>query len=66
MAVAGRFAAGDLVEIREPGGRVIGRGLSGFSSEDLARIAVNREEAHGLRPVVHVNDLVRARTRESK
>ncbi len=65
MAVAGRFAAGDLVEIREMTGHVIGRGLSGFSSEDLARIAVNREEAHGLRPVVHVNDLVRTRSRET-
>lgn len=64
FAVAGRFASGDLVEIRQMGGTRIGRGVCGFSSEELTRIAGDKDAAHGLRPVVHVNDFVRARDEE--
>lgn len=61
FAVAGRFASGDLVEIRQMDGTTIGRGICGFSSEELTRIAGDKDTAHGLRPVVHVNDFVRVR-----
>ncbi|WP_182050689.1 glutamate 5-kinase [Changpingibacter yushuensis] len=58
-AVAGRFGPGDMVEIRDMTGHAIARGLSGFSSEELVRIAGDRDGAQGMKPVVHVNDLVR-------
>lgn len=61
VAVAGRFVVGDLVDIRTLSGQSVGRGLTAFSSDDLARIAADKSEAHGLRPVVHANDLVRTR-----
>lgn len=61
VAVAGRFTVGDLIDIQSVDGQRIGRGLTGFSSEDLTRIAVDKESARGLRPVVHANDLVRTR-----
>lgn len=61
VAVAGRFVVGDLVEIRTLAGQIVGRGLTAFSSEDLARIAADKSQAHGLRPVVHANDLVCSR-----
>ncbi len=62
VAVAGRFVVGDLVEIRTLGGQSVGRGLTAFSSDDLVRIAADKSSAHGLRPVVHANDLVRTRS----
>ena len=61
VGVAGRFTVGDLVEIRSMAGVFLGRGLSAFASEELMRIAVDKENAHGLKPVVHANDFVRAR-----
>lgn len=61
FAVAGKFSSGDLVEIRQMDGSTIGRGVCGFSSEELTHIAGDKDFAHGLRPVVHVNDFVRAR-----
>ena len=62
VAVAGRFTVGDLVDIQSVDGQKIGRGLTGFSSEDLTRIAADKDSARGLRPVVHANDLVRIRS----
>ncbi|MCF2707097.1 glutamate 5-kinase [Arcanobacterium haemolyticum] len=56
--VAGRFEPGDLVEIYEMGGRLVARGLTNFASEELVRLAGERGSTHGMRPVVHVNDLV--------
>ena len=34
--VAGKFKRGDTLEISGPDGKVVGRGLSNFSSEDCA------------------------------
>ena len=59
--VAGRFVAGDLIEIRDMTGATIARGLSGISAEELVRVAGDRVASQGMRPVVHVNDLVRVR-----
>lgn len=59
IAVAGKFAPGDLVEIVELGGQPLARGLSGFASEELMRLAGDKTEARGMRPAVHINDLVR-------
>lgn len=59
--VAGGFVAGDLIEIRDMTGAAIARGLSGISAEDLVRVAGNKSASQGMRPVVHVNDLVRIR-----
>lgn len=61
VAVAGRFTVGDLIDIQTVDGYNVGRGLTAFSSEDLTRIAVDKESARGLRPVIHANDLVRTR-----
>lgn len=38
VEVEGEFRAGDLVEVLGPGRRVLGRGISNFSAEDLRRI----------------------------
>lgn len=58
-SVAGQFDAGDLVEIRNMAGVPIARGLSSFSSGELVRMAGNPDGTQGMKPVVHVNDLVR-------
>lgn len=64
-AVEGRFAAGDPVEVVAPGGRVVGRGLVGFSSTDLpsmcgrssAQLVAQLGERFG-HEVIHRDDLV--------
>jgi glutamate 5-kinase len=38
-AVRGRFGIGDAISCLDPNGREIARGLSSYSSDDLARIA---------------------------
>ncbi len=60
-ADAFRFHAGDLIELRDMTGTTIARGLSGISAEELVRVAGDRVASQGMRPVVHVNDLVRVR-----
>jgi glutamate 5-kinase len=72
-AVSGNFERGDAVEIADPAGRVIARGLSAYSSSDVARIMGRRsseiEQLVGFRgrdEIVHRDDLVlRAGTEES-
>lgn len=62
--VAGSFHAGALVEIQALGGGVIAKGISAYSSEELARVAVMPpRQARALKPVVHLNDLVRLASR---
>jgi glutamate 5-kinase len=64
VSTEGDFAAGDAVEIVEPGGRVIARGLVNYGRDDLARIAGRNttDAAEGFgsgfaREVVHRDDL---------
>ena len=64
-AVSGAFERGDAVEVADPDGRVIARGLSAYSSADVARIMGRRsseiEQLVGFRgrdEVVHRDDLV--------
>jgi glutamate 5-kinase len=64
-AVSGSFERGDAVDVRDPTGRVIARGLSAYSSGDVARIMGRRsgeiEKLVGFRgrdEVVHRDDLV--------
>ncbi len=61
----GEFAAGDIVDIVTPAGATFARGVSGFSADEIDRIAGKTTEA--LKPlfpdrrrleVVHRNDLV--------
>ena len=64
-AVEGRFSAGEAVEVCDPDGRVIARGLVNFDTEDVRRLAgrstlAATEElgpAYG-REVIHRDDLV--------
>lgn len=44
-SVEGRFARGDVVDIVDPEGHVIARGLSEYSIEDASRIAGRRTDA---------------------
>jgi glutamate 5-kinase len=64
-AVTGQFERGDAVDVAEPGGRVIARGLSAYSSADVQRIMGRQsreiEQLVGYRgrdEVVHRDDLV--------
>ncbi len=64
-AVEGHFRRGDCLTIRGPDGRILGRGLSAYDSEDAVRIAGHRSgeiEAllgyHGRDEMIHSDDLV--------
>jgi glutamate 5-kinase len=64
-AVTGQFERGDAVDVAEPGGRVIARGLTAYSSADVLRIMGRQsreiEQLVGYRgrdEVVHRDDLV--------
>lgn len=59
--VAGGFHAGDLIEIRDMTGETIARGLTSISAEELVRFAGDKAASQGMKPVVHVNDLVMVR-----
>jgi glutamate 5-kinase len=61
----GSFSAGDAVEVVDPGGRVIARGLSNYHVADVARLAgrstdeaVDSFGAGFAREVIHRDDLV--------
>ena len=62
----GRFTAGDTVELCDPEGRIVARGLVGYDSEELAPLVGRRLErsarlrtgAPAPRPVVRRDDLV--------
>jgi glutamate 5-kinase len=65
VAVSGRFERGDAVDVVEPGGATIARGVSAYSSEDAARlVGRNSSEFESIlgyrgRPaIIHVDDLV--------
>jgi glutamate 5-kinase len=65
IGVRGHFAPGDLVILRDPSGREIGRGLTRYSTEDVAKLAGAKSGEigarlgyHGGDEVVHRDDLV--------
>ncbi|HEX5008650.1 MAG TPA: glutamate 5-kinase [Hyphomonadaceae bacterium] len=65
VAVSGRFQRGDAVNVVDPDGAIIARGVSAYSSEDAARLAGrNSSEFESIlgyrgRPaLIHVDDLV--------
>jgi glutamate 5-kinase len=65
VAVSGRFERGDAVDVVDPGGATIARGVSAYSSEDAARlVGRNSSEFESIlgyrgRPaIIHVDDLV--------
>jgi glutamate 5-kinase len=65
VAVAGRFARGDVVRVEDRGGRELARGLSAYASTDAARIAGRKSgeiEAilgyRGRDELIHRDDLV--------
>jgi glutamate 5-kinase len=63
-AVSGRFDRGDAVDILDPDGRIIGRGISAYSSDDALRL-IGRNSAdieailgfRGRPAIIHVDDL---------
>ena len=64
-AVAGRFDRGDAVEVVDPEGRAVARGVSAYSSEDAAKlIGRNSSDIEAIlgyrgRPaIIHVDDMV--------
>lgn len=66
--VEGDFEAGDPIELRNPEGKVVARGLSGFDAADVAQmlgrssvqLRVEMDDFHA-RPVVHRDDLAPVR-----
>jgi glutamate 5-kinase len=63
--VTGQFERGDAVDVAEPGGRIIARGLSAYSSADVRRIMGRHSREietlvgyRGRDEVVHRDDLV--------
>lgn len=64
-SVAGEFRRGDVVDVRDPNGRVLARGLVAYAAEDARRIAGRKsaeiEKLLGFRgrdEMVHRDDLV--------
>jgi glutamate 5-kinase len=69
VRVEGRFERGDLVLVRDSGGRVLARGLSAYDSAEAARIIGLRssmiEQVLGYRgreELIHRNDLAMVET----
>jgi glutamate 5-kinase len=52
-SVEGRFKRGDVIQIREPSGRVIGCGLARYDHEEAGRLAGQR----GQKPLIHYDYL---------
>jgi glutamate 5-kinase len=66
-AVSGRFERGDAVDVVDPAGATIARGVSAYSSEDAARLVGRKSEEfeailgyRGRPALIHVDDLVLA------
>lgn len=69
--VAGKFKAGDVVEVLDPQGRVRARGVVSFSADELPHMLgrTTPELAQSLgpdyeRPVIHTDDMVRLEQHE--
>lgn len=59
-AVEGEFVAGDPVELVDPAGRAVGRGLVAYDARELPALLGRSTRELGLREVVHRDDLVAA------
>lgn len=64
-AVAGRFERGDAVDVIDPDGKLVARGVSAYSSEDAARLIGRKSDEfesilgyRGRPALIHVDDLV--------
>ncbi len=57
-AVEGDFAAGDPVELVDPAGRAVARGLVAYDAAELPALLGRSTRELGLREVVHRDDLV--------
>jgi glutamate 5-kinase len=57
-AVEGDFGAGDPVELVDPSGRAVARGLVGYDAVELPPLLGRSTRELGLREVVHRDDLV--------
>ena len=64
-AVAGRFERGDAVDVIDPDGALVARGVSAYSSEDAARLLGRQSDAfeailgyRGRPALIHVDDMV--------
>ena len=63
---AGTFEAGDVVELVDPGGAVVARGVVAFDAKELPKLigrSSHELPAEQQREVVHADDLVPLRTR---
>jgi glutamate 5-kinase len=65
VAVSGRFERGDAVDVLDPDGGRIARGVSAYSSEDAARLVGRKSDEfesilgyRGRPALIHVDDLV--------
>jgi glutamate 5-kinase len=64
-AVAGRFERGDAVDVLDPDGALVARGVSAYSSEDAARLLGRHSDEfetilgyRGRPALIHVDDMV--------
>ncbi|HVY89276.1 MAG TPA: glutamate 5-kinase [Hyphomonadaceae bacterium] len=64
-AVSGRFERGDAVDVTDPEGRLVARGVSAYSSDDAARLIGKKSDEfeailgyRGRPALIHVDDLV--------
>jgi glutamate 5-kinase len=64
-AVAGRFERGDAIDVIDPDGATIARGVSAYSSEDAAKLLGRKSDEfesilgyRGRPALIHVDDLV--------
>jgi glutamate 5-kinase len=65
VAVSGRFERGDAVDVTDPDGATIARGVSAYSSEDAAKLIGKKSDEfetilgyRGRPALIHVDDLV--------
>ena len=63
--MAGRFERGDAVDVIDPDGALVARGVSAYSSEDAARLLGRQSDAfeailgyRGRPALIHVDDMV--------
>ena len=54
VAIEGTFKAGDPVDVVDLQGRIIGRGLAGYSTRELSRLLGE----HGAREFINRDELV--------
>jgi len=64
-AVAGRFERGDAVDVIDPDGKLVARGVSAYSSDDAARLIGRKSDEfeailgyRGRPALIHVDDMV--------